>query len=103
MIVQALHDLGVVDLAVSELVLAGPVETIFLDFDKLVSLGAADGARLGRVLAFVDVTADEASEFLFHAIKVLNWSNSKFAFKNTFSFGTKQKKPLYFRQFDYIC
>jgi hypothetical protein len=49
--------------------LAGPhgLAFLFLDFDELVGFHVADGALCGRVLAFVDIAADETSEFLFHS------------------------------------
>jgi hypothetical protein len=65
-VVETLKDFGVVDLAVSELVFAGPVQAFILYFDKLIGFGAAYGALLGRSVAFVDISANHTSESLFH-------------------------------------
>jgi hypothetical protein len=64
--VQALHDLGVLDDAVSEAVLTGPLQTFALDFHELIALSAALRALSGRILPLIDIAANETSEFLFH-------------------------------------
>jgi hypothetical protein len=66
MVVQALEDLGVLDLAVTELVLAGPVQAFILNLYELLRLGAANGALCGRGVTLMDIPAYETSEFLFH-------------------------------------
>ena len=66
MVVQTLHDLGILDDTVAQAVLAGPFETLGFDFYEFVTFGAALGANLGRVLPFIYVTANHASEFLLH-------------------------------------
>ena len=65
-VVQALHDLGVLNDTVAQVVLTGPLEALALDFDKLVPLRVALRTFGGRVLAFIDVSANQTSEFLFH-------------------------------------
>jgi hypothetical protein len=53
--VQPLHDLGVVDDAVAQVVLTGPLETFGLDFDETFGLGVALRALGRRVLALIDI------------------------------------------------
>ena len=68
MVLQTGPHLRVAALGDAELVLAGPhgLAGFFLDFHELFGLRMANRAFCGRVLAFVDVSAHEASEFLFH-------------------------------------
>ena len=69
MVVQTLHDFGVLNLSVADMMLAGPYElALILDFDELVGLCMALGALCGRVLTLIYITAYKASEFLFHVL-----------------------------------
>ena len=65
-VVETLHDLFILDLSVTELVLAGPVQALFLDLDEFLRLCAADRALCGRSITLVDVSTNKTSEFLFH-------------------------------------
>ena len=71
--IMALHDFGILYAAVAKAMLTGPVQAIFLDLDEFFRLCTALGACLGGIFTFIDITADETSEFLFHnciALKV---------------------------------
>jgi hypothetical protein len=68
MIVQALHDLGVLDDTVSEVVFASPLETLGLDFHEPIALGVALRALSRRILPLINIATNETSEFLLH-----NW------------------------------
>ena len=98
-VVKALEDFGVLDLAVTELVLACPVQAFVLDLDEFVGLGAAYGALLRRILALMDVSADHASEFLLHdngCVLALVLINSKLfpkIFNNLRICNNKRQRP----------
>ena len=65
------QDFGIHTLGDAKFMLAGPLRIStggFLDFDEFFGLSMAYGALCGGILAFVDVAADEASEFLFHFV-----------------------------------
>ena len=81
MVVQTLHDLLVLDLSVSELVLAGPVEAFVLDLYEFIRFCTAYGTLLRRGIALVDVSAYKTSEFLFHDKVVLAFNFDKFQFR----------------------
>ena len=59
-VLQSGPDLRVAALGDTEFMLAGPhgLAGLFLDFDELFGLRVAHGALGGRVLAFMDITAD---------------------------------------------
>ena len=67
---EPFEDFGVFDLPVADVVLAGPLRGAFFfrDFNEFARGNMALGASFGRVFAFIDETADEASEFLFHKL-----------------------------------
>src|SRR5574344_389074 len=56
-VVKALHNLGVSYFAVTDLVLAGPVQGAFLDLDEFVSLCMAYRTLCRWILSFVYITA----------------------------------------------
>jgi hypothetical protein len=68
MVTQALEDFGVLYLAVTDVVLAGPLgfSVLIFDFHELAGGNLTLRAALRRVFAFVHVTANHASEFLLH-------------------------------------
>ena len=65
-IMERLHNLSILHLAVAEFVLAGELFTCLHYLYELVALGMAKGTLCGRVFAFVHVSAYETSEFLLH-------------------------------------
>ena len=70
MIPETLDNFLVLYLAVADVVLAGPIRLasflLDLDLDELARRGVAKRAFSRRVLAFINITADQTSEFLFH-------------------------------------
>ena len=69
-VVEALHDLRILDNAVSESVLASEGKTCALnDFNELLSFCMALWALCRRIFALIDETANQTSEFLFHFFK----------------------------------
>ena len=68
MVPQTGEDFFVHSLGNADNMLASPLGLVafFFDFHELVSLGMADRAFCGRVFPFINVTADQASESLFH-------------------------------------
>ena len=68
MIPQTLDNFLVLYLAVTDVVLAGPLRlaTLILDFYEFARRGVALWTLRWRVLAFVNITANQTSEFLFH-------------------------------------
>jgi hypothetical protein len=65
-VVETLHDLGVLDDTVAQVVFTGPLEAFGFDFDEFFGFGVALRAFCRRVLALIDIATYEASEFLFH-------------------------------------
>ena len=81
-VAEALNYLLIFYYSVLKVMLAGPVEAFFLDLDEFFFLGAALRAELGRILAFIYVTADQTSEFLFHNFGYFRVNNSVRCFTN---------------------
>ena len=68
MILEALDNFLVLYTAVTDVVLAGPLRlaALILDLYELARRSVALRALCRRVLAFVNITANQTSEFLFH-------------------------------------
>ena len=68
MILEALDNFLVLYTAVTDVVLAGPLwlAALILDLYELARRSVALRALCRRVLAFVNITANQTSEFLFH-------------------------------------
>ena len=68
MILETLDNFLVLYTAVTDVVLAGPLRlaALILDLYELARRGVALRALCRRVLAFVNITANQTSEFLFH-------------------------------------
>ena len=68
MILEALDNFLVLYTAVTDVVLAGPLwlAALILDLNELACRSVALRALCWRVLAFVNITANQTSEFLFH-------------------------------------
>lgn len=81
-VAEALHDLSILDYSVLEVVLTGKSFCVFLYFNELFFLCAALWTELRRVLSFINVTANETSEFLFHNFGYLRVNNAIMCFTN---------------------
>ena len=67
MVVKTLHDFSIVNLSVAEMMFAGPDElALILHFHEFVRFCMALRTLCGRILTLIHITADKASEFLFH-------------------------------------
>ena len=68
MVLEAGPDLRIAALGNAQDVLAGPLGLVafLFQFNEFFGFRVAYRALCGGILAFVDVSADEASEFLFH-------------------------------------
>lgn len=62
--------------------LTGKAFGVFLDFYEFFCFCAALGTELGRVLSFINVTANETSEFLFHNFGYFRVNNSVMCLTN---------------------
>ena len=67
-ILEALDNFLVLYSAVTDVVLAGPLRlaALILDLNELACRSVALRALCWRVLTFVNITANQTSEFLFH-------------------------------------
>jgi hypothetical protein len=65
---QALDKFLVFYMSVSDVMLAGPFRfpALVLDFGELACRSMALWTLCGRIVSFMDITADQTSEFLFH-------------------------------------
>ena len=81
-VTESLHYLFIFNYTVLEVVLAGESGILRFNFYEFFFLGAALGAELRSFLSLIYVTADQASEFLFHNFGYFRVNNSVGSFTN---------------------